>query len=61
DQVAQLGRIVEDAARGGRPVVVAGDLNLEPAGAASETENVRRVPFLHLIAGADEIAPYVIG
>ncbi|MGV9775143.1 endonuclease/exonuclease/phosphatase family protein, partial [Streptosporangium sp. NPDC003464] len=34
DQVAQLGRIVEDAARGGRPVVVAGDLNLEPAGPA---------------------------
>lgn len=36
DQVEQLGRIVRDAAAGGRPVVVAGDLNLEPADPAWE-------------------------
>ncbi|GAA2901377.1 hypothetical protein GCM10010517_67190 [Streptosporangium fragile] len=30
DQVEQLGRIVRDATRSGAPVVVAGDLNLEP-------------------------------
>ncbi|MEV0417414.1 endonuclease/exonuclease/phosphatase family protein [Streptosporangium canum] len=36
DQVEQLGRIVKDASAGGRPVVVAGDLNLEPADPAWE-------------------------